>query len=135
MAKVEKPGERWDAGDVKRLEDMAAFGLDRTEIAHVLGRTPIAIRDKAAEEEIALHPQKLSTIRSFGRKGGVFVREFLGGSIGLRWGRAHRSGASFDREACERLFDFGMILPAERAGEGGHVWWRQTKARKAKVTA
>lgn len=134
MAEVDKPNAPWDAGDVVRLEDMLAFGMNPDEIGHVLGRTPKAIKDKAVEQSFQIVSANLSNIRNFGRKGGVFVREFLGGSIGIRWGRAHRSGAAFSTEACERLFDAGMIIKAENAGEGGHIWWKRTKPRKAKIT-
>jgi len=133
MAKVDKHRARWDRGDVDRLADMANFGMAPNEIGHVLGRTGPAIRAKAAEQDIRLDQRPLTTVRAFGRKGGVFVRDFHGGSIGVRWGRAHRSGAAFSAEACERLLDAGMIVPAEGAGQNGHVWWKRSKARKAKI--
>lgn len=135
MGKIEKPDKPWDRGDIDRLADMADFGLAPDEIGHILGRTPKAIKDKAAEQSIQIASAKLSTIRNFGRKGGVFVREFLGGQIGIRWGRAHRSGAAFDTTACERLLDDGFITTATGAGENGHIWWKRSKPRKAQITS
>lgn len=132
MAKVDKPHQPWLAGDVRQLEDLAAFGMAPDEIGHVLGRTGKAITEKAAEVGVAINSRPLSTIRNFGRKGGVFTRTFMPG-IGWVWRTAHRSGGGFPADACERLLDAGMIVPAERAGEGGHLWWKQRKPRKAKI--
>lgn len=52
-------------------------------------------------------------VLAFLKRGGVVVREDLGGVVGVRWGRAHRSGAPFNTEACERLLTNGCTVAGE----------------------
>jgi hypothetical protein len=47
---------------------------------------------------------------SFLRKGGRLLREDIGGVVGVRWGRAHRSGPPFDPQTCERLLEKGCVI-------------------------
>lgn len=47
----------------------------------------------------------------FLRAGGVIVREEHGGSVGLRWTAASRSGRAFDTPICERWLARERIAP------------------------
>jgi predicted transcriptional regulator len=46
----------WTPSDVDELRAFVEEEMSATEIAHELGRTPKAVRAKAAEEEIPLTP-------------------------------------------------------------------------------
>ncbi len=51
----------------------------------------------------------------FLKQGGVVVREDWGGTIGIRWSRASRSGNAFDTAICEGWLTRGRLHQVEDA--------------------
>jgi len=124
MAKRNVP--MWSVGETSSLRNFAMIGLNMTETRERLpGRKPKEIKDRLAELEIDLNPDAIADIRRAGRKGVVFLREDIGGQIGVRWLCAHRSGAAFDTQKMEWLLEAGLLIPAfERIVEGHFMWKR-----------
>lgn len=54
------------------------------------------------------------------RRGGVALREDLGGAIGARWVRASRHGPALDTSICERWLERGRLLLRESGP--GYRW-------------
>lgn len=116
----------WSPAEVEKLQSMAKAGLSGREmVPHLPGRTQSAIANKAAAEEIGLNSDLVSPIRTFGEKGGVFIREDHGGVVGIRWGCAHRSGGAFDPQLCEGLADFGLLVPYPSRGQDNLFRWNK----------
>lgn len=49
-------------------------------------------------------------------RGGVVIREEIGGAIGVRWARATRSGAALDPACLERWVQKGRLVAAGPSG-------------------
>lgn len=61
------------------------------------------------EEQLRRRRERVFVLE-FLKRGGVLIREDIGGVVGVRWGRAHRSGPPFDTETCERLLERGCTV-------------------------
>lgn len=127
MPKNKNETPLWSVGETSTLRNLAAIGLDMKEtVARLPGRSRREVKDRLAELEIELHPKSIADIRRAGRKGVVFLREDVGGQIGVRWLCAHRSGAAFDTRKMEALDEIGMFAPALRnrapIGPDHFVW-------------
>lgn len=53
-------GKKWDSSEVKSLKELARKNTPTRVIGLKLGRTEIAIRSRAAEENISLRPTNQS---------------------------------------------------------------------------
>ncbi len=114
----------WSVGETSTIRNLATIGLNMKEARQRLpGRTPKQINARLAELELELDPDSIADIRRAGRKGVVFLREDVGGTIGLRWLCGHRSGAGFDVQKMEALLEAGLLRPAYEKMAESHFMW------------
>lgn len=104
------------------LRTCASDGLAASEAAAALGRNVAGVYGRARRLGVRFTSSRHDQLRTFLRKGGRLVREEIGGAVGVRWGRAHRSGAAFDTRVCERLLELGQLKPS---AEGQDVYLRR----------
>lgn len=112
----------WSPAQAERLYAEADLGLSVAEIEY---RTKFPKRDINARlkmDEAEVNPSRIAAIRRAGKKRTIFLREDVGGVIGLRWLCAHRSGAAFDVEKCEALMAAGVLVEVEKGRPGQYMW-------------
>lgn len=108
---------RWTDDEDARLREYAKIGLTAAEAGVVLDRSESACAGRARRLDVAFNSAAHTDLRLFVAKGGRLVREDIGGVVGVRWARAHRSGPGFATPICEQFLTIGLL---ER--EGGEIY-------------
>ena len=106
----------WSSEEDVVLEACAADGLSGCETARALCRSANTVYARAGRRQIRFASAAQASPRAFLAKGGVLVREDVGGAVGIAWSRAHRSGPGFASTACERYLQLGLLKPLDDAG-------------------
>jgi hypothetical protein len=107
-------------------------------VVNIITGRPVHVPSIAAMErtrvEIAANTSRLDEFRRrdrerkrawrFLKRGGVILREEIGGAVGVRWSKPSRSGA-FDAATCERWLQRGRLV-ADATLANGFTWRDQT---------
>lgn len=104
---------KWTEELDAKLKTLGSDGLTAVEIAAVMDLSEGPVRSRAAHLKVSLDGSDHYDLHRFVAAGGALIREDIGGVIGVRWGRAHRSGSPFDTDMCERLLTLGALAPIE----------------------
>lgn len=101
--------KRWTTQEDEKLTALAASGVTAKQASATMpGRTAAGLAKRAAKIGVSFQGGD-PALRAFLDKGGVLVRDEIGGAVGVRWGCAHRSGGGFDAGVCEKLREFGFL--------------------------
>lgn len=98
-----------EMADIERLRTLAGDGLDGRWIARAMGRSTNSIYSMASKSGIRIGADDLSLSRKALAGGVALIREEIGGSIGIRWACAHRSGDPLNSRFLERIYELGYL--------------------------
>lgn len=101
---------KWTDADKEKLSNLADFGLSCRMAGKVLGRSERATASAAIRLDISFDSSKHGDLIKLLERGGFIGRENLGGSVGVRWFPANRSGGSYSHEFCEMLLELGVLV-------------------------
>jgi hypothetical protein len=101
----------WTEEREGRLRELASSGLTAALCAKALGTTEAAVYGRARKLEISFDGSECASVTRFLAEGGRLLREEIGGVIGVRWCRAHRSGPGFPAAICETLLQQDYMRP------------------------
>lgn len=102
---------KWTEADVSQLRKLAADRLPGWMIGRVMERPYSSISSKAAKLKISINGDP--SIQACADYDGVIACEDCGGSVGLRYFPASRTGGSFHAVGAEKLIQFGILQPCE----------------------
>lgn len=102
---------RWSPEDEERLAVLAKDGLSASAVADALNRTEGGVYAKAAAIGVTFSSTTHRGLTDHIEAGGAVMREDCGGSVGIRWTDAARTGATYATAICERLVQLGKLKP------------------------
>lgn len=111
---------KWTPEEDACLKECAKTGLTAGEAAVAVAalgneRGEAACASRARRLKITFNSASNIGLRNFLAEGGRLIREDIGGVIGVRWARAHRSGSGFATDVCEKLLAIGLLKPEPNA--------------------
>lgn len=92
------------------LETLAEGGASGEEVARIVECSASTVYRRAKALKIFFDARSTTLLRNFLEDGGRLIREDVGGAVGIRWGRANRSGPGFEFDHCETFLRLGMIV-------------------------
>lgn len=100
---------KWTTELDAKLKALMADGLTAAICADIMGATEGSIYARASSQSFKFQSDECQAVAKFLALGGRLIREDVGGVVGVRWARAHRSGPGFPAPICERLLELGRL--------------------------